>query len=216
MERQALKAEVRELTGKGHSKRLRYSGKVPGVVYGMKKEVISLQLDRSALLQAVSTSAGYNILLDLDIKGGKRETVMIKDLKRDVMRKDLFTHVDFIRVSLKDKLQVNVPLVITGEPRGQKEGGVPQVQLREVTLLTLPTEIPESVSIDVTELDVGDSLMVKDLEFPPGTEVINEPEELIFSVLAPKVEEEPVEEEGEEGAEGEEPAESAEEPEAEE
>ncbi len=206
MERQALKAEVRTLTGKGHNRRLRGAGKVPGIVYGMQGDVIPLQLDRSALLQAVSTSAGYNILLELDIADSTKETVMIKELKRDIMRKDLFTHVDFIRVSLKDKLEVNVPLVITGEPRGVQEGGIPQIQLREITLLSLPTEIPENVSVDVSELKVGDSLSVKDIEFSPGIEVLSDPDELIFSVLAPRLEEELEEEEVETGEEGEEAA----------
>ncbi len=209
MERQALKAEMRTLTGKGHNKRLRHSGKVPGIVYGMKGKVIPLQLDRSALLQALSTSAGHNILLELNIAGGKKETVMIKELKRDIMRKDLFTHVDFIRVSLKDKLEVNVPLVITGEPRGVQEGGVPQIQLREITLLSLPTEIPESISVDVSEMEIGDSLTVEDIEFASGIEVLNEPDELIISVLAPRMEEEEPAEEEEEGAEGEEGEEGA-------
>lgn len=200
MERQALKTEVRALTGKGHNKRLRREGKIPGVVYGKKGEVFSVQVDRSELNQAVNTSAGYNILLDLDIKGGKKETVMIKDFRKDVIRKDLFTHIDFIRVSLKDKLEVNVPVVIVGEPAGVKGGGIPQIQLREITLLSLPTEIPENVSVDVSALEVGDNLAVKDIVFPPGIDVVNEPDELIFSVLAPRLEEEPTEEEtGEEG-----------------
>jgi large subunit ribosomal protein L25 len=209
MERQALKAEVRALTGKGHNKRLRREGKVPGIVYGKKGEVFSIHVDRSALNQAMNTAAGYNILLDLDIQGEKKETVMIKEVKKDVIRKELLTHIDFIRVSLKDKLEVNVPVVIVGEPEGIKEGGIPQIQLREITLLSLPTEIPESISVDVSALGVGDSLAVKDIEFSAGIDVLNEPEELIFSVLAPRMEEEPEgdgEETGEEGETGEGPA----------
>jgi large subunit ribosomal protein L25 len=119
------------------------------------------------LNQAVNTSAGYNILLDLDINGEKKETVMIKEIKKDVIRKELLTHIDFIRVSLKDKLEVNVPVVIVGEPEGAKEGGIPQIQLREITLLSLPTEIPESISVDVSALGIGDSLAVKDISSPP-------------------------------------------------
>lgn len=209
MERQALKAEVRALTGKGHNKRLRREGKVPGIVYGKKGEVFSVQIDRSELNQAVNTAAGYNILLDLDIHGEKKETVMIKEVKKDVIRKELLTHIDFIRVSLKEKLEVNVPVVIVGEPQGVKEGGIPQIQLREITLLSLPTEIPESISVDVSALGVGDNLAVKDIVFSSGIDVLNEPEELIFSVLAPKMEEEleeEVEETGEEGEGREEPA----------
>jgi large subunit ribosomal protein L25 len=199
MERRALTAEVRTLTGKGHNRKLRYSGKVPGIVYGMKGKVVPLQLDRTALQQAINTPAGHNVLLDLNIAGGKKETVMIRDLTRDIMRRDLFTHVDFIRVSLKEKLEVHVPLVTTGEPRGLKEGGVPQIQLREITLLCLPTDIPEHISIDVSELQVGESLSVQDIQFPPGIEVLHEPGTLVFSVLAPRVEEEPAEAEAAEG-----------------
>lgn len=205
MEQLILKAQYRGSTTKGQNRRLRLDGKVPGVIYGHQKEAISLQMDSADLLQVISTTAGSNVLIDLLISGGEREeereTVMVKEITRDILRKKIFTHVDFIRVSMKDKIEVRVALNLTGESAGIKEGGVLQEQARDVIILTLPTEIPEEISIDISLLQVGDSLMVGDLELPPGAEMVSDPETVIMSILAPRMAEEEESIEGDEGAE---------------
>ncbi len=204
MEQLVLKAQYRGSTTKGQNKRLRLEGKLPGVVYGKKKEAISLQMDSADLVQAISTTAGSNILLNLVISGDKeeqRETVMVKELTRDIMRKNVLTHVDFIRVSMQDKIEVKVALNLTGESVGIKEGGVLQVQARDVVISTFPTDIPEEISVDITSLQVGDSLTVGDIELPSGAEMVSEPDTVIMSILAPRMVEEEKSLEEIEGAE---------------
>ena len=204
MEQLVLKAQYRGSTTKGQNKRLRLEGKLSGVVYGKKKEAISLQMDSADLVQAISTTAGSNILLNLVISGDKeeqRETVMVKELTRDIMRKNVLTHVDFIRVSMQDKIEVKVALNLTGESVGIKEGGVLQVQARDVVISTFPTDIPEEISVDITSLQVGDSLTVGDIELPSGAEMVSEPDTVIMSILAPRMVEEEKSLEEIEGAE---------------
>ena len=212
MERLELTAETREVSSKGQIKEMRKRDYVPAVVYGKKVDNTLLSVNRKELIQALNTSAGANVLIDLKIEGGKKrkETVMVKELQRDPV-KDIFLHVDFIGISLEDKLQVKVPISFNGEPLGVKEGGVPSVQLREVIVETLPTDIPESLEVDISQLNIGDSLNVSDLQIPEGAQVVGDPDETIISVLAPTIEEEPTEDEDllEEGAEESEEAEEA-------
>ncbi len=212
MERLELTAEIREVSSKGQIKEMRKRDYVPAVVYGKKVDNTLLSVNRKELIQALNTSAGANVLIDLKIEGGKKrkETVMVKELQRDPV-KDIFLHVDFIGISLEDKLQVKVPISFNGEPLGVKEGGVPSVQLREVIVETLPTDIPEFLEVDISQLNIGDSLNVSDLQIPEGAQVVGDPDETIISVLAPTIEEEPTEDEDllEEGAEESEEAEEA-------
>lgn len=213
MERLELTAETREVSSKGQIKEMRKRDYVPAVVYGKKVDNTLLSVNRKELIQALNTSAGANVLIDLKIEGEKKrkETVMVKELQRDPV-KDIFLHVDFIGISLEDKLQVKVPISFNGEPVGIKEGGVPSIQLREVIVETLPTAIPEYLEVDISQLNIGDSLNVSDLQIPEGSQVMEDPDETIISVLAPTIEEEPVDEDEdllEEGAEESEEAEEA-------
>ncbi|UNC90699.1 50S ribosomal protein L25 [Candidatus Contubernalis alkaliaceticus] len=204
MERLELIAQAREVSSKGQIKDMRKMDVVPAVVYGKKVDNTLVSVGRKELYQALNTSAGANILIDLLIEGDKKrkETVMVKEIQKHPI-KDIFLHVDFIGISLEDKIQVKVPISFIGEPVGVKEGGVPSIQLREVIVETLPTDIPEYLEVDISQLDIGASLNVSDLMIPEGAEVMGDPEETIISVLAPTAEEEPMEEEEilEEGAE---------------
>lgn len=193
MEQLVLKAKPRTKTSKGAVKALRAEGMIPAVVYGRKEESQVISVDAGDLHQAMNTSAGGNVLLTLKIEDQedvKQEVVMIKDLQREILIPDRLKHIDFIRISMKDKIEVEVPIYLEGEPAGIKEGGVMQQQLREVVLLCLPTDIPESLEVDVSHLELGDSLSVEDLKVPENTEIVNEPVETIVSVLAPTLEEE--------------------------
>lgn len=204
MERLELTAESREVSSKGQINEMRKRDFIPAVVYGKKVDNTLLSVNRKELIQALNTPAGANVLLDLKIQGEKKRkvTVMVKELQKDPV-KDIYLHVDFIGISLEDKIQVKVPISFIGEPAGVKEGGVPSIQLREVFVETLPTHIPEYLEVDISQLTIGASLNVSDLKIPEGAQVIGDPEETIISVLAPTVEEEPTDEEDilEEGAE---------------
>jgi large subunit ribosomal protein L25 len=211
MERFKIEAIPRELGTKGNLKESRAEGLVPAVVYG-RGETILVSLGSLEIKKALSTAAGLNVLLDLEIKGGNgtsAETVMIKALQKHPVKQDLFLHVDLIRISLKDKLEINAPLNFVGEPAGVKEGGILQIQLRELSIRCLPGDIPEHIDVPVGGLQIGDVITVADLKLPEDIEILNEPTEDIASILAPQVEEE-VEEELPEGEETEAAAEEEE------
>lgn len=190
---------------------------LPAIVYGRGLEPRAVTLNSMALKRALGTSAGTNVLLDLEIAGddgSSSETVMVKELQRHPLQRDFFLHADLIRISLEDQLEVDVPLSLTGEPVGvSEEEGVLQIQIREVTVRCLPTDIPEYIEISVEHLNIGDVLTVGDLQPPRGVEILAEPAEAIASVLVPhveeEVEEEELDEEGVAAMEGEEEGEEA-------
>jgi len=211
MERLELKTVKRESTSKGAKKEMRRKGLIPAVVYGKEIDNTLLAVDWKELFQALNTSAGSNVLIDLVMEGNdqkRKETVMVREVQKHPL-KDFYLHVDFIGISLKDKVEVKVPIYFNGEPKGSKEGGVPSIQIREVMVESLPTAIPEYLEVDVSDLDIGESLNIGDLMVPEGVEILDDPEETIITVVVPTEEpvveeEEELEEELEEAAEGEE------------
>ncbi|HAA37865.1 MAG TPA: 50S ribosomal protein L25/general stress protein Ctc [Firmicutes bacterium] len=189
MERMQVTAQPRTAATKGQLKALRKSGAVPGIVYGKKTDPIPVTVDSKDITAILQSPSGVNTLVDLNVDGNK-ETVMIKELTRDILLADRYLHVDFLRISLRDKLEVQVPITLVGEAVGVKDGGILQQQLREVTLKCLPTSIPESVELDISGLAIGESLTVADLTVPADSEFISEADEVIVSIIAPRVEEE--------------------------
>lgn len=216
MERIKLVAFPREMGSKGKTKELRSKGMLPGVVYGRGDAPTPVTLESKALKKALSTAGGMNVLLDMEIKGddgASVETVMVKDLQRHPLQYDFLVHADLLRISLDEKLEVKIPLVFVGEPAGVKDGGLFQVQYREVRVQCLPGEIPDSIEVPVDAMTINDSLSVADLVLPAGVEMLEEPDETIASVLIPQEEEVEVEapEEGEAGVETEEAPEGSDE-----
>lgn len=189
MERMQVVAQPRAVVTKGQLNALRKAGSVPGVVYGRKIEPISVAVDSKDITAILQSPSGANTLVDLTVDGNK-ETVMIKDLERDFLLLDRYIHVDFLRISLSDKLEVQVPITLIGEAAGVKEGGILQQSLREVALKCLPTNIPDNLELDVSGLTVGESLTVADLAVPADSEFLSEADEVIVSIVAPRVEEE--------------------------
>ncbi len=225
MERMVLEAEARPSLTKGQRKEVRVEDKVLAVIYGRGEDNLPLVVDGRTLRQVLS-SGGSNVLVDLKIKSrGKKtrqETVMFKEIQRDMLYQDRILHVDFIRISMTDKIEVSVPLNFVGEPAGADEGGVLQLVTREVEVKCLPGDIPEQYEIDISSLNIGDSITAETLVLEGDIELITPPDTPLAQVLAPMAEEElePEEEveEGEEAAEeaGEEAGEQAAEPEGEE
>lgn len=193
MENVELSAVRRERVSKGTLKQFRREGKVPGVVYGRGKEPLSVMLDGRKLRSVLGTAAGTNILVELVVNGDEatqKETVMFKDIQRDMFTYDKLVHLDFLRVSLEDKIEVSVPLNITGESVGVKEGGVLHNYLREIQIKCLPAEIPSHLTLDVSALAIGDSLHVRDLEFPGEVEILEGKDDPIVTINAPSIVEE--------------------------
>ena len=166
METMALQAEVRTESGKGPARRLRASGKIPAVVYGPGIEPTSLTLNPTEVLKGLRSKRGRNVAYDLTF-GGKQALVMVRDLEVDPVSRELL-HVDFLSVKAEVPVKVSVPLATTGRAKGVVKGGLLNVTLRTVPLLAPPTIIPDEILLDVTNLDVGGSITVKDLQLADG------------------------------------------------
>lgn len=207
-----LKAEKREGAGKGVARKVRATGRVPAVLYGGGIDPLSLTVDSGALWHALHTDAGSNVLIDLAVDGD-RYLSMPREVQRDIVRGSIL-HVDFLRIRKDVAIQVDVPVHLTGESVGVKQGGVVEHHLWELRVECLPTEVPESIEADITKLEIGDALHLKDLRIPGNVTVLTPEDEIIVSVVPPpvlkleeEVPEEEAAEEAAEAAEGEVPAE---------
>lgn len=192
MERVSLSAQERTGVGKSGARRARREGFVPAVLYGRGRTPRALSVGRKDLLSALRT-AGRNALIDLRIAQdgeSQAETVMIEEIQRDQIRREIL-HIDLHLISLTEALDVNVPVVLTGTPEPVTSGtGILEQLRREVEVRCLPTQIPDRLTIDVSALQVGASLHVRDLKVGEGIEVLTPPEEVLAAVVAPAVEEE--------------------------
>lgn len=197
MKRYNLQAEVREETGKGVARKLRRAGLLPGVVYGKTRKSQPLIVDPIQLQNKMSGNAIFDLTIVDDDKETK-ETVMIKEVQRDPIKGDLL-HIDFQHISMDEKISVSIPLSLKGDAPGVKEGGVLQQLLREVEIECLPADIPEELELNISDLHIGDSLMVSDLDVPEEIEIKTPLDEVIVTVVAPtELIEEEIEEEEEE------------------
>ncbi len=206
----SLTVEIREGTGKGLARRLRMAGRMPAVLYGHGKQNVSLSLESSALEKVLSESdAGVNTLIDLEgAKEVQGRVVLVKELQRHPAHGKL-VHADLFEVDPEEKIHVTVPIHLEGTPAGLKFGGILEQMIRDIDLLCLPTAIPDSIDIDASGLEIGDSLHMSDLELPKSVECSVDLTIAIAHVALPKIVEEevPEAEEGEEGEVGEEGAE---------
>jgi len=195
-----LRAQKRDQRGKGAARKLRAVGRVPAVLYGKGTDTVDLSLDaREAEYLFLSVSV-ENTIIGLDIEG---EKVPVQTLVREIQvhpYRPLMLHVDFYRVREGEMIELEIPVHLVGTPEGVKNaGGILQLLIHELPVRCLPTEIPESIELDVSGLGIGDSIHVSDLGLPAGVEVMVEADRTVCSVGAPRVvvEEAP---EGEEGA----------------
>lgn len=205
MPENALQVEVREAAGKGVARKLRAAGRIPAVCYGRGEASVGLQLDPIELRKLLeSSAAGMNTIISLQGAGGLDGTqVLVKELQRDPVR-GAYLHADFYQLDVTQRIDVAVPVHITGKAIGVESGGVLDQALREIELSCLPLSIPRELLADVTNLELGQSLHVSDIPLPDGVELRSDPELSVVSVVAPmKEEEEAAPEEGaEEGVEG--------------
>ena len=199
MERYEVEVQVRKETGKGAARRLRREGKIPGVVYGKEKEAQSLIVDPLDVRDKINSNAIFDLKIsDPEADEKEEEIAMLKDFQKDVIKNNII-HVDFQQISMDDKITIDVPIELIGESFGVKEGGVLQLLMREVSIEVLPADIPEKLELDISELDVGDSLQVGDLEPGEDIDILDSPEEVIVTIVTPseEIEEEEIEEEEE-------------------
>ena len=201
MAKSVLNVETRVRTGKGGSRKVRQDGLVPAVVYGKGVEALNLRLDPKALQQAVATEAGWNTLITLKGDGPFDGLVVIlKDMQIDAIRRNP-THVDFLAIDLKKTLAVMVPVQPVGKSQGEIEGGTLQLVRHEVEVYCLPTNIPTSIEIDVTALNIGEVVHIDEVSLPEGVESQNDVNFTVLTIVGRMAEEVEVDEEGEEGEE---------------
>ena len=212
-----LNADLRERTGTNKAREIRnVDGMVPAIVYGDEKETLNIKLKLNELTKASENELFYTQVLLIKTEG-KEEKVVLKELQRDPA-KGKFLHADFQRVSSKTKLKVVIPVNFVNEEEcaGVKvDGGVVAKAIREIEIMCLAGNIPESIDVDIENLNLGDSIRLTEISLPEGSEIpglTDETDQMIVSVNAPKaVEEDPiVEEDLEDGevAEGEEASDS--------
>ena len=205
-----LKAVKRDDTGKGSARRARAEGLVPAIVYGQGMEPISISVNRREFVTALQTDAGMNVLLNIDVDGATT-TALTREIQTDPVRGTLL-HADFVKIDLKQEVEVEVPVHVVGEAPGVKEGGVLEHPLFTLHVRCLPTNVPESIDADISGLNIGDSLRVSELSEGRDFTILNDPESVVASVAAPISEEQleaMVAEAGAEGAEEAAPAEEA-------
>ena len=197
-----LVVQKREETGKAGSKKVRKDGNIPAILYGKDMESIPLEINPVELKKALDTDAGRNTLLELQIDTGKKgksqsKLSLLKDIQLNyVTRKPI--HLDFHTVDMKEKVIVNVALEYIGRAQGVKEGGILEEILREIEVECLPGNIPSSLEIDVTDLELGHGIHIGDITLPEGVTAVGNPDDITAQVIIPRgmdIEEEVAEEE---------------------
>ena len=188
-----LDATVRTTIGKNEARRTRREGKVPAVVYGAASEgasrdAVSISVEPKALLKILHSEAGANTLISLKLEGANTK-VLVKDFQLDPVTHQVL-HADFYRVAMDRMIEVTIPILIKGEPKGVKlQGGLLEFIRREIQIECLPADIPEHVDVDVTELMVGQGVRLRDVANNPKWRAITEAETMLVHVILAKAEE---------------------------
>lgn len=178
-----LKAKKRENLSRSTTKQLRKDGYIPGVVYGKSQEPITVSVNNIHLIKTIRDE-GRNAIISLEIEDEKSVDVMVHDYQKEIVKDDII-HVDFFAVDMAEEMDVQVPVRIEGEAIGVKEGGVLQQPVFELQVRAKPADIPEEITVDVTNLNIGDSLAVQDIEKTGSYEILDDPETTVVVILAP-------------------------------
>lgn len=203
MSETTVEVKQRDETGKNANRRLRAAGGIPAVVYGGGKDPIAISVEKNDIHELLKQAGGENAVFLLKLAGtGKARHTMVREVVVDPISRQII-HIDFQRVLMTEKVKVQVPIELVGVPEGVKnQGGVLDFITREVELECLPGDIPPQLELDVSTLEVGDHLQMKDLVLPAKVELLEEPERVVASVahsrVAQEVEAAEAEAEGEE------------------
>lgn len=198
-EKVTVKAEKREGRGKNDTRRLRAEGKIPVSVYGGGEDAVAVIAELKDLAAILRTDSGVNTVFSLDISGVGAHDVIFQDRQIDAVKGRLL-HADLRRITKGEKLEMTVPIHLVGEAPGlTEEGAVLNQPLHEIKILVDPANVPDSIDVDVSNLNAGESVHVSDVKFGRGIEVHEAPETVLASIVMVKEEElEPQTEEGEE------------------
>jgi large subunit ribosomal protein L25 len=181
-----LSLAIREETGKKWARRMRRTGQIPGIFYSHGESNVTVSVDEKALRSVLLSKAN---LVDLNFSGGRNEKCVIREVQWDPLTSRPL-HVDLMGIKLTEKITIKVPVRLIGSPAGVKEGGTLQTMLRELEVECLPLDIPEDVPIDVNPLKIFDSVHVSDITLEK-VRILNDPEQVIVTVLPPRLEEAP-------------------------
>lgn len=208
MQQAKLAVQHRNTFGKQHARALRRAGDFPAVLYGRGQDTVPIQISARTFRHFLRAH-GENVIINMEISEGAPETVIVKEIQRDPVQKQVLVHADFIRISLDEPVSSAVPIVLTGTPSGVQQGGVLEFSLRQLNLRCLPTQMPNEVSVDVSAMVIGDALYVSDLSIAGDIEVLDDLQRIVATVSQPRIqleqtstEETEGEGEGEEGEEG--------------
>jgi large subunit ribosomal protein L25 len=186
-----LDAVERSQRGKNEARRLRATGRIPAVVYGVREGGKAIAVDPKALARILRTEQGANTLIALNLAGGGDARVLVREYQLDPVTHELL-HADFYRVAMDKLIRVQVTVVPQGEPKGVKQqGGVLDIVHRQIEVECLPADIPNHIEVDVVELMVGQNIRVRDLPTSGKWKAVTDPETMIMHVIIPKVEEAP-------------------------
>lgn len=186
-----ITAKHRNKTGRSDTRKLRTDGFIPAVLYGKGLDTLHLFLNEKELSMTLHKVGGESALMNLKIEDKKKSAskpVIIKELQQDPITNHIL-HVDFQVISLTEKIKVKVRITTKGEAPGVKAGGILEHSLREVEVECLPKDIPEKIEVNISLLEIGDVIHIKDLTFPPGVVPAEDEESSILSIVPPKVEE---------------------------
>jgi large subunit ribosomal protein L25 len=195
----SLKAEDRKRTGTGMLKLMRREGFIPSVVYGGGSENRNVKVGSKAFREVISQSASANILVTLELDGGGSQLAFVKDLQHDPISGNVL-HADFLAVGDDTEITAQIPVTLTGEALGVKAGGQLEQLLYNIEIKCLPKDLPESLTADVTDLDVGSALHIGEVQWPEGAVPTLNDDVVVALVAKARVEQS--EEEGEDGEEG--------------
>ncbi len=189
-----LNGRIREERGKGPNRRLRVKGGLPGVIYGGKDNIsfITNPLDLTRILD----KSGINALIDLSIEGDSvpKRTVLLKEAQMHPY-KDVWIHADFYEINLQEKIKVKVPIRLVGHSLAEKQGALVEHFVHDLEIQCLPGDIPESIDVDMTGIELDQVVHISDLKTPENAEVFGDPKTAVVSVHLVKVKEEKAEEE---------------------
>ena len=185
-----LKAQPRTGAGTVEAKKARHAGLVPAVIYGRHLgKPQNLQLDARELKAALGKTTGEHVLVDLEIVGGDKTLALIQDVQHHTLKRHIM-HLDFHALHADEKMHTTVPVIAFGEASGVKNlGGILEQLLRSIEVECLPKDLPESIVVDVTPLEIGNAIHIKDLPLPAGGTALGNPETSVLHIAAPLVEE---------------------------
>lgn len=176
----SISVKVREKAQRSRLKQLRREGRIPAVVFGANESNINVDVPRKEFIQWMRTGGGSVVQLKLD--KGDEVPVLLEDIQRDALTQEII-HVDFLRVNPNKEVRTKLPLVYIGTPVGTKQGAVVQTNATDVEVQALPAQIPDSLNVDISHLEAGQSLEASELELPEGVSLVSSAAEILVTVV---------------------------------